>query len=175
MGKYDPQLIKKAQPMLDAARKSLQVRNMQEAYKHFDEVIELDPAFFVDIVLERYKVSLKNESDPKVVSEWIQLTAKKCGSVTAQSEIVGAIVNDPEIQKRDLESALIIADSMISKSATLGLQSKAMIYAAKKDWTQAIDVQTDAWMGASIVDKPMAKQRLEEYREASKRTPVKSP
>jgi len=174
VGKYDPQLIKKAQPMLDAARKSLQVRNMQEAYKHFDEVIELDPAFFVDIVLERYKVSLKNESDPKVVSEWIQLTAKKCGSVTAQSEIVGAIVNDPEIQKRDLESALIIADSMISKSATLGLQSKAMIYAAKKDWTQAIDVQTDAWMGASIADKPMAKQRLEEYREASKRAPVKS-
>ena len=39
VGKYEPKLLKKAQPMLEAARKSLQVGNMQEAYKHFDEAI----------------------------------------------------------------------------------------------------------------------------------------
>lgn len=86
-----------------------------------------------------------------------------------------AIVNDPQIQNRDLESALMIAESMVAKSATMGLQSKAMIYAAQKKWPQAIDLQTDAWMGATIADKPMAKQRLEEYRAASKREPAKKP
>ena len=175
VGKYDPQLQKQVQPMLDAARKSLQVGNMQEAYKHFDEAIDLDPPFFSDIVLERYKTTLKNESDPALAAEWIQKIAKKNSNINLRNEIVTAIVKDPQIQKRDLESALIIADSMIAKSATMGLQSKAMIYAAQKDWPQAIDLQTDAWMGATIAEKPMAKQRLEEYRAASKRTPVKSP
>ena len=174
-GKYDPQLIKKAQPMLDAARKSLQVRNIQEAYKHFDEVIELDPAFFVDIILERYKLTHKNQSDPTIAAEWIQKMAKKSGSDAAQNEIVNTIVNDPEIQKRDLESALIIANSIIVKNATMGLQAKALVYAAKKDWMQAIDLQTDAWMEATVLEKPMAKQRLEEYRAASTRVPVKNP
>ena len=175
LGKYDPALQKQVQPMLDAARKSVQVGNMQEAYKHFDEAIDLDPPFFSDIVLERYKTMLKNESDPAQAAEWIQKIAKKNSNVNLRNEIVTAIVKDPQIQKRDLESALIIADSMIAKSATMGLQSKAMIYAAQKDWPQAIDLQTDAWMGATIAEKPMAKQRLEEYRAASKRTPVKSP
>ena len=121
-----------------------------------------------------YKATLKNETDPKIAAEWIQKAAKKSGTVAAQYEIVSAIVLDPEIEKRDLESALLIADSLAGKNPTIGLQAKAMVFAAKKDWPQAIDLQTDAWMGATIAEKPMAKQRLEEYREASKRAPVKS-
>ena len=175
MGKYDPQLQKKAQPLLDAARKSLKVRNVQEAYKHFDQVIEMDPVFFVDIIVERYKATLKNETDPKVAAEWIQKSAKKSGTVAAQHEIVSAMVLDPEIEKRDLESALLIADSIAGKNPTIGLQAKAMVFAAKKDWPQAIDLQTDAWMGATVLDKPMAKQRLDEYRAAAKNQIEKKP
>ena len=175
MGKYDPQLQKKAQPMLDAARKSLKVRNLNEAYKHFDEVIELDPAFFVDVVMERYKATLKNESDPKVPAEWILKMVKKCATVSAQNEIVNAMVLDPEIEKRDLESAELIAESLAAKNPTIGLQAQAMIRAYKKDWAQAIDLQTDAWMGATILDKPMAKQRLDEYRASAKNQNEKKP
>ena len=175
MGKYDPQLQKKAQPLLDAARKSLKVRNVQEAYKHFDQVCEMDPVFFVDIIVERYKATLKNETDPKIAAEWIQKSAKKSGTVAAQYEIVSAIVLDPEIEKRDLESALLIADSLAGKNPTIGLQAKAMVFAAKKDWPQAIDLQTDAWMGATVLDKPMAKQRLDEYRAAAKNQIEKKP
>ncbi|MCE9620069.1 MAG: peroxiredoxin family protein [Planctomycetes bacterium] len=175
VGKYDPKLQKKAQPLLDAARKSLKVRNVQEAYKHYDEVIDLDNVFFLDVVLERYKATLKNETDPKIAADWIQKIAKKCGNVTAQGEIVSTIVLDSEIEQRDLESALIIAESMLGKNATAGLEAKAMVFAAKKDWNQAIDLQTDAWMGAPQADKPMAKQRLEEYRAAVKRQSGKTP
>ena len=175
VGKYDPKLLKKAQPMLEAARKSLQVGNTQEAYKHFDEAIELDPAFFSDIVLERYKATLKNETDEKVASEWILKLVKKGGGIYVQNEIVMAIVKDPEIQKRDFESALVIADSMVGKNPTIGLQAKALVCAAQKDWPQAIDLQTDAWMGAEMADKPMAKQRLEEYRAAAKIQSGKKP
>ncbi len=175
IGKYDPKLLKKAQPMLVAARKSLQVGNAQEAYKHFDEAIELDPAFFSDIVMERYKATLNNETNESVAAEWIQKLVKKGGGVSLQNEIVTAIVKDPEIQRRDFISALVIADSMIGKNPTLGLQAKALVCSAQKDWPQAIDLQTEAWMGADIVDKPMAKQRLEEYRATAKIQSGKKP
>jgi tetratricopeptide (TPR) repeat protein len=168
-GKYDPKLQRKAQAQLEAARKSLKVRNVQEAYKHYDEVIELDPVFFLDVVLERYKATLKNESDPKIAAEWIQKMAKKCANVSAQGEIVATIVKDPEIEHRDLESAMAIAESMAGKNATAAMEAKAMVCAAQKKWEQAIDLQTDAWMSAPQTDKPMAKQRLDEYRAALKR------
>ena len=135
----------------------------------------LDPAFFSDIVLERYKATLKNETDEKVASEWILKLVKKGGGIYVQNEIVMAIVKDPEIQKRDFESALVIADSMVGKNPTIGLQAKALVCAAQKDWPQAIDLQTDAWMGAEMADKPMAKQRLEEYRAAAKIQSGKKP
>ena len=167
VGKYDPDLQKKAQPILDAAHKSLQVRNVQEAYKHFDEVIEMDRAFFLDVIMERYKATLANEADPKVSAQWI-LKQSKLVSTASQNSLVMMILKDPDIQQRDLESALAMAESIALKDSTIGLQAKASVFAAKKDWPQAIDLQTDAWMGAPQVEKAMAKQRMDEYRAASK-------
>ena len=88
---------------------------------------------------------------------------------------VNVNVNRNPCERAATHTAELIAESLAAKNPTIGLQAQAMIRAYKKDWAQAIDLQTDAWMGATILDKPMAKQRLDEYRASAKNQNEKKP
>ncbi len=170
-GRYDPVMRKKTEPMIDAARKCVDVRNWTEGYKHYDEAIETDPRLLLDITIERFKVTLLKEKNPKAAGEWLVDNARKrYGSdPVALQELVNMIVKDPEVVPRDVAVAAAIAEVMGTKGGSRAMETQAVVAFAQGDQTKAVELQTDAWMTADPIDKASIKRTLDEYRASGKR------
>ena len=79
------------------------------------------------------------------------------------------VLKDPEVKPRSVETAERLLEVLGTKGGPKGLAVQAMVAAAKGDMAKAIELQTDAWMGAIPADKPALKRALDEYRGAASR------
>jgi len=170
-GRFDPAARERIDPALKAGMKCAEVRNWGEAYKHFDEAIEVDPVMALDAVAERYKTTLLREGKPEAANAWLVQTAKKryATDVMAMTDVVNLLLKDPEVKPRSPATAEEIVAASTVKTGPWILALKAQVASAKGDIAKAVELQTDAWMSALPIDKPGFKRALEEYRAASKR------
>ena len=60
-GRYDPTLMSKAQPLLDAADRSIKARDWRQAHRQLDEVIKLDTLVFSDKVEKKSRLMIESE------------------------------------------------------------------------------------------------------------------
>lgn len=116
--------------------------------------------------MERYKATLANEADPKVSAQWI-LKQSKLVSTASQNSLVMMILKDPDIQQRDLESALAMAESIALRFHDWPSSQGQCLCREKIGRKPLICKPTHGWAHLKL-KKAMAKQRLDEYRAASK-------
>jgi hypothetical protein len=176
-GRYDPAAREKIDPALKAAVKCADVRNWGEAYKHFDEAIDVDPVIALDATAERYKTTLLKEGKPDVANAWLVQVAKKryASDLTAIGDLVDLLLKDPEVKPRSPETAELVVDAATQKSGSGILALKAQVAHAKGDVAKAVELQTDAWMSAAPDQKAALKRALDEYRAAAKRQKAGAP
>jgi hypothetical protein len=170
-GRYDPAAREKIDPALKAAVKCAEVRNWGEAYKHFDEAIDVDPVIALDATAERYKTTLLKEGKPEAANAWLVQVAKKryASDITAIADLVDLLLKDPEVKPRSPETAELIVEAATQKTGPGVLALKAQVASAKGDVARAVELQTDAWMSAAPDQKAALKRALDEYRAAAKR------
>ena len=173
-GRYDPTAREKIDPALKAAKQCAGVRNWGEAYKHFDEAIDVEPGVALDVVSERYKTTLLREGKPEAANAWLVQTTKKrfSSDLDAVSFLVDMLLTDPEVKPRNPETASQLIDLCTVKGAPGILALRAKVANASGDMRKAVDLQTDAWMAAPPEDKAIFKRQLDEYRAAAKRQPA---
>ena len=173
-GRYDPAAREKIEPALKAAKQCAEVRNWGEAYKHFDEAIDVEPGVALDVVAERYKTTLLREGKPDAANAWLVQTTKKrfTSDLGAVYYLVNMLLTDPEVKPRNPETASQLIDLCTAKGGPGILSMRAKVANASGDMKKAVDLQTDAWMAAPPEDKAIFKRQLDEYRAAAKRQPA---
>lgn len=173
-GRYDPAAREKIDPALKAAKQCADVRNWGEAYKHFDEAIDVEPGVALDVVAERYKTTLLREGKPEAANAWLVQTTKKrfTSDLGAVSFLVNMLLTDPEVKPRNPETASQLIDLCTVKGGAAILGMRAKVASASGDVKKAVDLQTDAWMAAPPEEKAIFKRQLDEYRGAAKRQPA---
>lgn len=174
-GRYDPILFKQAEPILDAARRSVKSRNFKDAYKRFDEVIALDPSVFTDVAIEKYRVMLSDEKDAagaRSLAETMMNAFVDAGDSGALRDLAVTLSSDPRVTTYDNDLALRCADAML-KSASSGdpapYGTLASVLYAKGDFAKAVENQKKAVRIAMPAAKGALKATLESYELALKR------
>ena len=166
-GRYNPELTRSAKPTLDAANAAIRVKNYKDALKHFDAVIALDPAFFGDVAVRKYKLLAVDANDPTSAKAWgekmLEVYARDAQTL---GELALAISKDDSIKTRDFELAVRMADAAGAvapkgDAATLALRAEVLACAGK--FAEAKELQYEAWMSASSSEKAEYKRLLDNY------------
>ncbi len=167
-GRYSPTLMKKAAPKLAAAERAAKVRNFGDAYRHMDDVIELDNGVFVQVALDKYRIMASEQNDSPSADMWaaemITMYSDDPGALGMIAEMTAA---DPDDEVKNLGAARKAADAMITKSGPRdpdALAVSAMVAFHEGDSDRAIREQMQAWMAANPDMKPEFKRNLEIYR-----------
>jgi thiol-disulfide isomerase/thioredoxin len=178
-GRYNPALTKKAEPILRAAKDAVRLKNFQDAYKHYDSLLEIDPKFFGDVAVLKYRTMLVDAKDPQGAAKWGGSMLAKAGElkdgVTLQ-ELTETILNDSAIENRDYALALECATALDKN--VRGASSKALvaeIYARQGDFAKASEAQYDAWMKADPAEKADFKRVLDGYKKSMAKAGVAKP
>ena len=175
-GRFDPPARERIEPALRSAMKCAEVRNWAEAYKHFDDAIDVDPVIALDAVAARYKTTLLGEGKADAANAWLVQTARKrfSADLAALGDLVNLLLRDPEVKPRSPETADKIVDAATAKTGPGVLALRAQVASARGDAAKAVELQTEAWMSAAPADKAAFKRSLDEYRAAAKRQPAGS-
>lgn len=165
-GRYNPELTRQANPTIRAAGEAVRIKNFKDAWKHFDTVIAIDPSFFGDIAVRKYKTMLVDAKDPTAARAWgDEMLAKYAGDGQTLGELAMVIATDDAIKDRDFELAIRAADAaakVAPASATnLRLQAEVRYHAGK--FADAKELQFQAWMAADADEKAEFKRVLDTY------------
>ena len=167
-GKYDPELMKSAQPMLDGADRSIATRDWNQAHRQLDKVLELDSWVFSDVMIQKYKLMLNEQNDPDMADAYLRkqvnVYADKPDVLT---DIVILMINDPDVPKGNMD----IAKEAVSRVAMAQgeddpqvLELIALVSYHQGDINGAVDKQFKAWMAAEADYKPEMKRVLDKYK-----------
>lgn len=172
-GRYNPELTRRAKPTLDAANAAVRVKNYKDALKHFDAVLAIDREFFGDVAVRKYRTLLVDANDPAGARAWgEQMVTLYRRDANTLGELALAIAKDDSIKDRDYELAIRAADAAgaaapKSDPATLALRAEVLACAGK--YSEAKDLQYEAWMSAGSGEKADYKRILDNYsKQASK-------
>jgi len=174
-GRYDPVLTKKAQPLLDAARRAIGTKNYKDGYKRFDEVIALDPAIFAPIAIEKYDVMLNvegNEAGAKAYAAELLKGLVALGDAAALRDLAVALSSDPANKSYDYDLAMQAAEAMLKiagKNDPTALATVAGVEYARGEFAKAVDSQKKAYRIASPSRKAAFKATLDAYELALKK------
>ena len=172
VGRYNPELIGKASPMLTAARDALKVRNFRDAMRHYDSIIDLDPKVFGDVAVRKYEKMLSDVKDKPGARAWgEQMLQKFGGDPLTLAELSGTILYSDEIKDRDYELASKAVEAMsrtLPENNQLLLRVRASVLAAQGQYDEAQEFQYKLWMAAPSEYKADYKRQLDEYRKAAK-------
>ena len=166
-GRYNPELTKQAQPTIRAAGEAVRIKNFKDAWKHYDTVIAIDPQFFGDVAVKKYKTMLVDAKDPSGAAAWgKEMLAKYTDDGQTLGELALAICTDDAIRERDFELAIAAADAAAKASpsgnaSALRLQAEVRYHAGK--YADAKELQYQAWMAADTTDKTEYKRILDTY------------
>lgn len=174
-GRYDPVLSRKAEPILEAARRAVKSRNFKDAYKRYDEVIALSPSVFTDTALEKYRVMVNDERDTvgaKALANALFTEFTESSDAGALRDLAVALSTDSRVSTYDLDLALKCAEEM-QKASPGGdpspLATLASVWYAKGNFAKAVENQKKAVRLAAPSAKGAFKVTLESYELAEKR------
>ena len=166
-GRYNPELAKQAKATIAAAKDAVRIKNFKDAAKHYDAVIAIDPVFFGDIAILKYKMLLVNANDPVADAAWGQeLLTKSASDGQTLGELALVIAKDDAINTRDYELAIRAADAAgaIAKPGDArALKLRAEVRYLAGQYGAAKELQYEAWMAAETAEKADYKRELEKY------------
>lgn len=173
-GRFDPKKEKAAQPKIEAAERAAKVKNFNQAYKHFDEVVALDPAVFVDVAHRKFEMMLSEEGNvPKAyecAKQIMTVYSSDPGMLAAMAE---DITTNPKYtpEQRNLDVAMEFAQAAKRSAGEThpeALAVLALVQFHKGQVNEAIENQMQAWMIASPAEKAEFKRVLDNYRASDK-------
>ena len=172
VGRYNPEIIGKATPMLTAARDALKVRNFRDAMRHYDSIIDLDPKVFGDVAVRKYEKMLSEVKDKAGARAWgDQMLQRFSSDPLTLAELAGTILYSDEIKERDYDLASKAVEAMsrtLPENSQLLLRVRASVLAAQGQYAEAQEFQYKLWMTAPTEFKADYKRQLDEYRKAAK-------
>ena len=167
-GRYDPKLQKQARPKLAAADRAEKVANWADAYRHLDEVIDLDSTVFLSVALRKYRMLACGEKNEEATDAWGEnLLTTYSDDAGALEAIARLTANEPSECVRDLSLARKAADRLLAlrgPSNPDALATSAMVDFASGDKEKAIRQQMQAWMAVKPDLKDTYKRQLDVYR-----------
>jgi len=172
-GRYNPELTRRAKPTVDAANAAIRVKNYKDAGKHFDAVLAIDREFFGDIAVRKYRMLSSDANDPAAARQWgesmLDLYSRDGQTL---GELALLIAKDDSIKTRDFELAIRAADAAgqaSGKADPAALALRAEVRASAGKYSEARELQYEAWMAASTSEKAEYKRVLDNYtKQASK-------
>jgi thiol-disulfide isomerase/thioredoxin len=171
--RYDPELMKRVEGTIAAARKSAKARNYKEATGLYEKAVAEGPSTLLDVSLECWRMLAEQANDDAGAKAFIRKTADGLsGDRHSLAELVTYLAADPSVKKRDLAAAGYAADKL--KAAAGGADDPdskvalATLAAAQGDFAAAAEMQYDAWMAASPAAKPAIKRALDVYESKTK-------
>jgi hypothetical protein len=172
VGRYNPELIGKAVPMLTAARDAIKVRNYRDALRHYDSIMELDPLVFGDIAVRKYETLLVEVKDKAAARAWGERMLTKYGAdPVTLTELCLTVLYADEIKERDYDLANKCVEAVgrvVPESSQLYLRLRASVLAAQGQFADAQEFQYRLWMSAPAEYKADYKRQLDDYRKSAK-------
>lgn len=167
-GRYNPKLQKQARPKLAAADRAEKVANWADAYRHLDEVIDLDSTVFLSVALRKYRMLACGEKNAEATDAWGQKLLNTYRDDAGALEAIARLTaNEPTECVRDLPLARKAADRLLAlegPSNPDALATSAMVDFASGNKEQAIRQQMQAWMAVKPDLKDTYKRQLDVYR-----------
>ena len=171
-GRYNPELMGKASPILEAADDAMKLRNFRDGIRHMDSVIALDAQVFGAVAVQKYVETASVVKDAKAARAWgEEMLAKYSSDVFTLTELCATILYSDEIKDRDYELAnkAVEAIGRAVPSTDIGyLRLRAALLAAEGRFDEAQEYQMQAWMAAPAEFKSDYKKFLDDYRKAAK-------
>jgi thiol-disulfide isomerase/thioredoxin len=166
-GRYDPTLMDKAQPLLDAATRSIQARDWRQAHRQLDAVIKLDNWVFAEQVKRKYRLMIEsqgmNEEAFAYLDGQVDVYATKPDVL---DEFVRMMVLDPDLPKvpQALLEKTVAAYAQREGETPRYLETMALVAQRNGDIDLAVDLQFKAWMNSSPDYRPAKKAVLDAYK-----------
>ncbi len=167
-GRYDPTLMSKAQPLLDAANRSIKARDWRQAHRQLDEVIKLDTWVFSDKVEKKYRLMIefegRNDEAFAYLDSQVDVYSSKADVL---DDFVRMMVLDPDLPKVPqalLEKTIAAYAQRAGEESPEYLQTMAMVAHRNGDIDRAVDLQFQAWMNSSPDYRPAKKAVLDAYK-----------
>jgi thiol-disulfide isomerase/thioredoxin len=179
-GRFDAKLQKQADPVLTAARNARTLKNWRSAMRYYDDVINLDPAVFASIALEKFQMILVDMDDRQQAYDYARKLMDEvfANDAGALQMLVEKVVTDPKIEesKRNTEFALEAAEASrrLSNGDPPSLASVALVHYKRGEFDKAIDLQKKAWMSAPAGRKSEFKRVLTIYQGAGEKAVLSS-
>ncbi|MSR41806.1 MAG: TlpA family protein disulfide reductase [Phycisphaerales bacterium] len=172
-GRYNPALLRQAEPVKAAAATAAKVKNWSDVWKHYDALIATDQTVFGDIAVKKYRTMLVDANDPTGAATWGAEIVTKYGedSVTLE-ELARLILSDSAIKVRDYTLAFEAAKQLqvlsSNDAASTALTAEVVYHAGELD--RAVTLQQEAWMASSPAQKTEFRRVLDMYRKAAKKS-----
>ncbi len=167
-GRYDPTLMSKAQPLLDAADRSIKSRDWRQAHRQLDEVIKLDSWVFSDQVERKYRLLIQdqgmNDEAFAYLDEQVDVYATKADVL---DDFVRMMVLDPDLPKVPqalLEKTIAAYAQRAGDESPVYLETMALVAQRNGDIDLAVDLQFKAWMNSAADYRPAKKSVLDAYK-----------
>lgn len=171
-GRYNPELMAKAQPVLEAADDAMKLRNFRDAVRHLDAVIAIDSQVFGAVAVRKYVETLSVIKDSKAARSWgEEMLSKYASDVVTLNELCSTILYSDEIKDRDYDLAAKAVDAIgktVPTTNLIYLRLRAAVLAAEGRFDEAQEFQYQAWMSAPPELKGDYKKFLDDYRKAAK-------
>ena len=167
-GKYDPVLYGKAQPFMEGAEKSIQVRDWQMAHRQLDTAIEIDPWVFSDLMQRKYKLMAINQGREDDAREYLMTQIDVYSDKPdVLADIARMASSDPDLKQPDMELAEMAVAALARAKGDKNpevLSVVALVAYKKGDIDGAVKNQFQAWMAAAPDFKPDYKTTLDRYK-----------
>ncbi|MBI1302403.1 MAG: redoxin domain-containing protein [Phycisphaera sp.] len=175
IGRYNPELFRKAEPMLEAASDALKLRNFRDAYRHYDDILKIDQSIFGSIACMKYESMIHDAKDAAGARAWGEemLTRYSTDWVTLL-EFSNTILKSDKIRERDFDLASKVVERLVALVPSGNMGAKRMqaeLAASQGRFEEAQEFQYEAWLAASPEDKADQRKLLDEYRRAARAKP----
>jgi len=175
VGRYNPVLFAKAEPLYRAAGDALKLRNFRDAYKHYDDIIGIDQTIFGSIACIKYESLIHDAKDPAGARAWgEEMLDRYRGDFVTLLQFSTTILKSDKIRERDFELAGRAVEQLVSVLPAGNVLSKRMqaeLLASQGRFDEAQEFQYEAWMAADPSEKADQRKLLDEYRRAARARP----
>ena len=177
-GRFDVKLAEQSQPMYASLKESLRLKNYRDAFRTYDEIIQLSPKVFGGVAVEKYLVMIRDAKNPAGARAWgEEMLVKYAADSNTLAQLADTIVTSDEIKNRDFDLANRASEAMaklVPPHDDSALSLRAKICAAQGRYAEAQELQYEAWMSANEYIKAERRKVLDEYRRLAKLADAKA-